>query len=350
MIIGNVPAGPTDLVRQLVNLAVNAGRSLQSSQTGYIHYCHRVLDYPNFDTIPVVENFLFALSLLRERTAESFAEGKVLVDKLRHFQHASGNFPVYLHEFPECKDYYTAVHLLPIFYWILRTFPIVLGTPLRDEFQQTVERSFDYCLKLKEEKLPFIISLKLACGVKALAKLWERQDIEKKAEGWLDELRVESESPDFSGWFVPELLGEALVCLEMVYGDLVNSPWVNMWQHLRTVWHQRTASYVGPGYRDYQFREQPEVTMLDLVAGFHTGIYSYRALLNGPHMLQTALIHPTDEKLEPLTLPRVEEGTVAGRRWYQETQDLCAFSTLEKHVPDPSRDNAIAPSGFYGAI
>jgi len=135
MIIGNVPAGPTDLIRQLVNLAVNSGRSLQSSQTGFVHHCYRQLDYMSHDTIPLYENFLFALALMRERTAESFAEAKTLIDKLLYFQESeAGNFPVYIHEYPLCKDRNLAAQLLPVFYWILRTFPSALGQSLRDRF------------------------------------------------------------------------------------------------------------------------------------------------------------------------------------------------------------------------
>lgn len=344
MIIGNLPVEPSDLVRQLVNLAVNCGRSLQSSQTGFVHYCYRVLDYSSFDTIPIYENYLFALALLRERTAETFAEGKALIEKLQHFQDEDGNFPVYLHEYPECKDRNVAVNLLPIFYWVLRTFPVVLGAPSRDSFQKTAEKAFDYCIKLHEENLPFLVSLKIACGVKALANLWNKKDIENRADEWLDALHVESESPNFSGWFIPEVLGEAIISLEMVYGGLGNSPWKGLFEHLRAVWHYNTASYVGPGLRDYQFKEQPEVTLLDLIAGFHAGAYAYRALLNGPHMLQCALIHPSAERI--VSKPGIQQGMVSGRRWFLNHGNDWAFSLLEKLQPDPSRDNAYSAFRF----
>lgn len=344
MIIGNSPAAPSDLIRQLVNLAVNAGRSLQSSQTGFVHLCYRLVDYPTHDTIPLYENFLFALALMRERTAESFAEGKGLIEKLLHFQsmeeEQSGNFPVYLHEYPLCKDRNVAAHLLPIFYWILRTFPVVLGSPLRDRFQVAAERLVDCCLRLRQERPQFIVSLKIACALKALGVLWQRADLEAIADQWLNELLAQTETPEFFTWFLPSTAGEALVALEMVYPNLEESPWASLWNHMVRFWHTKTATYAGPGYRDHQFASQPEVILLDLVVGFHTGEYSYRALLNGPHLLQGALIHPTDEKLQPIQWPAVHQGLVAGRKWHFFQEDnRWAYSALEKHRADPSTDN-----------
>ncbi len=346
MIIGNTPAAPSDLVRQIVNLAVNAGRIIQSSQTGFVHWYHRVLDYPTHDTIPIYENFLFVLALMRERTAESFAEGKALLEKLLHFQisdtgssHA-GNFPLYLHEYPDCKDRNVAANVLPIFYWILHTFPVVLGSPLRDTFHRATERLLDYCLRLRHERPHFTAALKMACAIRALAALWQRNDLQQIGDQWIDELLLQSQEPGFATWYIPADMGEALVALQMVYTDIRSSPWAHLWELAERFWHPRMATYVGPGYHDYQFREQPAVTLLDLIMGFHYGCYSYRALLNGPHLLAAALIHPTGEPPTPLTLPAAFDLSVAGRRATVRQEGSLAYSLLEKLQPDPTRDNA----------
>ncbi len=51
---------------------------------------------------------LFALALLRSRTTENILEAKAIVDNLLHFQlkegPSAGNFPKYLHEYPNCKQ------------------------------------------------------------------------------------------------------------------------------------------------------------------------------------------------------------------------------------------------------
>lgn len=339
MIIGNLPAGPTDLIRQLVNLAVNSGRSLQSSQTGYIHYCYRQLDYPSHDTIPIYENFLFALALMRERTAESFAEGKALVEKLLHFQGSDGNFPIYLHEYPGCKDRNAAAHLLPIFYWILRTFPVVLGHELRDRFQGVTEKAMAYCIQLKEERVQFPVALKIACSLVALGVLLHKDEWQRLGNDWLTELLAQTFDEIFSGWLVPANLGDALISLQMVYPSIMGSPWEGLWQHLQETWHARTATYAGPGFHDHQVREQPEVTLLDLVMGFHSGEYSYRTLLNGAHLLQAALIHPTQDTVYKVALPARHQGKIAGRRWLLQQDRQWAWSALEKLKADPSKDN-----------
>ncbi len=340
MIIGNVPAGPTDLIRQLVNLAVNSGRSLQSSQTGFVHYCYRQLDYMNHDTMPLYENFLFVLALMRERTAESFAEAKSLVEKLLYFQDPeSGNFPVYIHEYPLCKDRNLAAHLLPVFYWILRTFPSALGQALRDRFQASTEKAVNFCLKLKEERLQFPIALKIACSLKVLGDLWAKPDWTQTGDTWLEELLNEARQGTFTAWYVPATCGDCLISLQLVYPSIAHSPWVALWNHLENTWNAYTASYVGPAYHQHQVKEQPEVTLLDLIMGFQTGNYSYRTLLNGPHMLQAALIHPTQDVITPIELPNLVEGTVQGRRWYVRQYNQWACSLLEKQSSDPAKNN-----------
>lgn len=340
MLIGNTPVTPTDLVRQLVNASVCAGRILQSSQTGFVHYCYRQLDYPTNDTIPLVENFQFALALMRERTAESFAEAKTLIDKLLHFQDLSGNFPVYLHEYPECKDRWLVASILPVFVWIIRHFPAVLAGALRDRFQQSVQKALDYCLTLRADKLPVHVGVKIACSAHALGKVWQRSDLVQLADAWLSELLVQAEDPNYSGWYVPQTLAETLASLDLVYSDLSSSPWKAVWQQAFRFWHPTLLSYVGPGFRDYQYSEQPEVTLLDLYVGFHVGHYAYRALVTGPHLLAASILHPADSAIPPEALPSHLSGTVEGRRWDLLKEQTWTFSVLEKQHADPSRDNA----------
>ncbi len=347
MIIGNLPAGPSDLVRQLVNLAINCGRSLQSPQTGYVHYNYRQLDYSTYDTIPLYENFLLALALMRERTSESFAEGKALIEKLLYFQVAdgsdsAGNFPVYLHEYPVCKDRNVAAHILPICYWILRTFPVVLGQELRERFETATQRMVEYCLRFRET-LSFVNQLKIAIASKALNTLWGKGK-DQLADRILEELVLRSQAENFSSWYVPAMAGEALMALQMIYPKIGDSPWAALWKWAEDTWHVHTASYVGPGYRDYQAKEQPEVTTLDLIMGFHTGVYSYRTMVNSPRLLTAALIHPTDDIVYYPSLPRHQEGVVEGRPWFISQDRLWACSALKKHMVDPSQD------GSYSAV
>ena len=59
-----------------INFAVDTGRRMQRKQTGFVHYCNQSEDLTTHDTIPVLENALFALSLFRTRLADNVLEGK----------------------------------------------------------------------------------------------------------------------------------------------------------------------------------------------------------------------------------------------------------------------------------
>src|SRR4051812_26440911 len=114
---------------KVVELALNAGRKRQSEVTGFVHLCYENPDH-NRDTIPVYENLCFALALLRSRTAENVLEARALLDKLLAFE-IGGQFPVYLHEFPQCR--FTRAY--PVISYILRDFHGVLGDKLRLRLQ-----------------------------------------------------------------------------------------------------------------------------------------------------------------------------------------------------------------------
>ena len=101
-----------DLVRQLVELAVTSGRSHQSPQTSFVHWCHTRGDETVNHTIPLYENFLFCLALMRMRTQQNITEAKEILARLLAFQAEDGNYPVYLHEYPLCRDRYNGAQIL----------------------------------------------------------------------------------------------------------------------------------------------------------------------------------------------------------------------------------------------
>ena len=118
-----------------IDLAVSSGRKRQSPRTGFVHcFPH---DELASDTIPLYENFCFALALFRQKTAESVLEGKELISRLLAFQSPDGNFPVYLHDFPKCWDFHLASKIAPVLIYLLRDF----GAVLDGEFKGKVEKS-----------------------------------------------------------------------------------------------------------------------------------------------------------------------------------------------------------------
>ena len=113
-----------------VELALKAGRKRQSPITGYIHH-------PSRETIPVYENFCFALALLRSKTAENVLEAKALLERLFTFR-VKGQFPHYLHEYPECR-FQQKLH--PVVTFILKEFQPILGGQLKAELQELLTES-----------------------------------------------------------------------------------------------------------------------------------------------------------------------------------------------------------------
>jgi len=118
-----------------IDLALLAGKKRQSPRTGFVHMF--LNDDSVSDTIPVYENFCFALALFRQKTADSVLEGKALIERLLAFQVDDGNFPVYLHDFPRCWDFHLGAKIAPILIRVLHDF----GTVLEIEYREKLEHS-----------------------------------------------------------------------------------------------------------------------------------------------------------------------------------------------------------------
>jgi len=122
-------------VLRAIDLALAAGRKRQSARTGFVH---------DGETIPLYENFCFALALFRQKTAESVTEGKELIARLLPFQVPEGNFPFYLHDYPRCFDFQMGLKVAPILIHLLRLFGPVLGElkpVLEAALQRAVQKS-----------------------------------------------------------------------------------------------------------------------------------------------------------------------------------------------------------------
>ncbi len=121
-----------------LDLALTAGRKRQSPRTHLIH---------DEETIPLYENFCFALALFRQKTTESVTEGKELIERLLAFQTAEGHFPIYLHDFPRCFDFQHSLRIAPILIYLLRLFGGVLG-----ELKPKIESTLRSILAKRPEK------------------------------------------------------------------------------------------------------------------------------------------------------------------------------------------------------
>ena len=112
-----------------LELALKAGRLLQNPVT---HFVHHSFEHPDMaeSLIPIYENFCFALTLFRTKTADHVLEGKALLERLFAFQTEEG-FPIYLHEYPVVKSRKQGERLAVIAQFLLNDFSHVLGADLR---------------------------------------------------------------------------------------------------------------------------------------------------------------------------------------------------------------------------
>jgi hypothetical protein len=113
---------------KVIELALNAARKRQSSITRFVHCCYEN-SKKDSETIPIYENFCFALALLRTKVMENILEAKWLLERVIQFER-DGLFPIYLHDYPRvCQK--ASSRLYPPIFYILQDFYSILGSGVR---------------------------------------------------------------------------------------------------------------------------------------------------------------------------------------------------------------------------
>lgn len=334
-------------IRQLVDMAIQCGRKRQNHQTGFLHHYHQAADEEMHATIPLVENFLFALALMRSRTIENINEAKVLLEGLLHFQNSAkseigcGNFPIYMHEYPQCKDRFTAVQIALAVYWILKLFHQVLGIELKRRLEDSFLSMLMHVLKAHTEKpASYSTALKIGALCQAGGGLLERSDLESAGKNILDQLLVQS---DRMAWCCPATIGAMLSALTLLYPCLSDSPWSLFWKHVEDTWHQGICCYAGPPFKEWQEKEEPQVTLYDLFLGYLSGEFSFRALRDSIVHLEGALIPPYEEKIREYLYPQPVDCLSDDIIWHSYQEQRLAYCYIEK-CPEP---NPIFIKGFH---
>ncbi|MBS0620598.1 MAG: hypothetical protein JSS61_03965 [Verrucomicrobia bacterium] len=226
-------------------------RKRQSPKTGFLH---------DGDAIPLLENFSFVLALLRTRTAEQMLEAKAHLEKLLPFE-VDGSFPVYLHEFPHCRDSALAIDILPYLHYISRDFRPALGSL---DLERVIGRIVTHGYNMQRQgRLP----------LRAFYKLKSYFDPDSLPE-W---------TPRTSEEWADALIAHQLSASSSL--TFKNAPWD---PHL--------ACSLLPGS---QYLGEPKVTLFDLFMGQAYQRFSKRALEDHPIHLLSSIIQP----MESLSLP-----------------------------------------------
>lgn len=245
-----------DRKRKVIELSLRAGKKRQSTQTGFVHHCYES-EEEQHDTIPLFENFCFALSLLRSRQSENMLEGKALLCKLFKLEQ-EGNFPVYLHEFPLCKDKLLGIKLLPVLHAVLHDFHLILEDTLHDQLQGVIQR---------------IVSN-------------SSQDLPARYALYLKAYEDPQNLPEYTPTH-PEQVADVLIAYHMAKCRGTT----HCLDPVVAAWHPRLGTFKGP---QEQEGLEPKPTLLDLFMGhmFHT--YSERALQDHPIHLRASLVYPLE--------------------------------------------------------
>lgn len=329
----------TDPFKQLGEWALSAGRVYQSSQTGFVHLYYGDID-SKAQTIPLMENVCFVLALLRSRLVEQIQEAKALLKKILIFQNQfsgpeEGNFPIYLHEYPHCRDPAAAILMLAPFYWILTQFGHVIGSDLKLQLEKAIGLALKHGMRCQQLKsFPFAIHIRLSSAQWAYGMLWEDEQLVKAGKKDLEELS----HGQLEGWQTTKQLSEILVGLQMIYPALSNSPWQPLWERMKQTWHRELAAYIGPCVREWQEREEPQVNLYDLFGGFFSCRFSRRATLAGPHQLFGVLIQSSSDKFH--NHPDIQHltGILSRQKWelMSYPDEKRALTVLEKHESYPA--------------
>lgn len=322
----------SEAMRQLLELAASCGRSRQSSQTGYIHYCYTIHDEASHQPIPVYENFLFALTLMRSRNIENINEAKNLISRLLHFQsnegEMTGNFPIYLHDYPFCKDRLLGAHILAPLYWIYKNFHHVLGAEIKQALKISLVKLLKYCLKAhSEKKAPYQIALKIAACAISMGTFLNQEYILQQGGLLLKDLELH---PNKTTWNSPSMLSELIVGFQMLFPSLSESPAKTFWNHLIETWHPTIGSYCGAGWKEHQQGKEPKVTLYDFFMGYLSGGYSHRCFVDHPVQLQAALLHPLEDPLPAFNPPVEVGGVFNGLPWKSFKYQNMAYSVIAK--------------------
>lgn len=338
MMLAKLEGGPFEKIKGLIDKAIASGRHFQSAQTGYIHYCpHQKEDNPRH-TIPLYENFLFALALLRSKSIENVNEAKTLISNLLHFQSTTGNFPIYLHEYPQCKDALRGIDILAPLYWITKHFGHVLGADLRKQLDESLNKIIQYSAALHQEyPLPYSMACRFAGGLVAVGKM-------QKNEQWisLGESLFREYTATNDAWCSTEYLADLIIALQMADIDFFsNEQWKSLREFVVNTWNPNVCAYTGPGVKELQYKREPKANIYDLLMGIFFGTFSHRCDPLDIYQLQGALIQP----LEPVLVTPAEryEGNYKGQKWICLNNERRSLILLEKKLPQVSLENSYSP-------
>lgn len=332
-----------EVVRQLNELALSYGKQLKSAQTNYLHYNENANGGETHLSIPIVENLMYALALLRSRTIENVGEAKLMLEGILHFQNSGqggigeGNFPIFLHEYPVCKDRFLGLHAGCILFWIWKQFNQVLGQDLKVKIESALKSIVRHVISTYTEKPgPYVVGVKVGALLLGVGRLFDNADWENRGNSILEE---HLKAPDLIAWSSSSTIAEILSGLIMVYPKIAESPWKGFWEHVQQTWHPLTSCYTGPAFMEWQRGLEPEVTLYDMFGAVYSGKISKRALKPTHAHLESVLALNAEDHFEEISKPFSKGQEGPHFSWKLEQHPLWAYSVI-------TSEGSIVPQNF----
>lgn len=315
-----------DILRHCIELACASGRKFQSQESGFLSL---PLSPNSLELgIPIYENMLFCLALFRSKTHESIFEAKKILDRLLFFQQpfasveSSGNFPLFIHDFPYCREHLQAVRCLTVLIWIYRGFHHILGQELLSRLTDSLHKLVAFCIKsVLPLSLPVWAKLKTVCVIAAFAELVQEPALLEKIEGHIPDLTDQSE---LRSWGDPIFLAEMISAYQLETSVIDPKQWESFWSYITATWHRESLSYSGPAYR----YKQTETNFYDYCLGLFSGQLSQKANVAQAAALSCALLQRPSQ-LSILTFPFTKRGSNGTLFWGVHQLPSRAISYIE---------------------
>ncbi|OJU82182.1 MAG: hypothetical protein BGO10_04880 [Chlamydia sp. 32-24] len=315
---------------RLQTMALHAGKKQVSSQTGFYHLFYHALPEEHPLTIPLYENFLYALALFNVRQMDQVTEGKHLLERLLHFQNKEeGFFPTYVHEYPFAQDSYFCINYFAPLFWIEKEYGHILGQELKKKVFEAVVHLFlffENLMRLRD--VPYLLKVKYFCALQAFGTLWGNKEWQEEATKSLEKLANGNEE---AAWVISQSIGEIIVHLQMIYKDLFTSPWSKFIDQANSFWHTHLQSYVGPCWMELSQNFETKPTLYDYIFNQDADMLSSRLKVEQPLHLQLVLIQPISKKVIPSK--RFVKGVTEGLNWDCLIDEKYALSAIQKNKP-----------------
>lgn len=241
-------------------------QAFKSANTGLIHLNRAKKPYVKDDLIPISYNFLYQLLLFRtkERTniEEAFKElNHLLTFQIKEGPHR-GNFPVYLHEYPECQRAFEILFSLFPLYWIAKDFTQLLEPNLRKKLYDALEMGIEFTENMARDKeFSYLLSMQIAALSFAIGSLMEKTEWIEKGSLMLERLAKRGAQ---ECWGAPRNLSKMLASLHLISDPEQLKQWDFFFSYLNKTWVKDTLTYAGPSLSEHYEGVREENTLYHL--------------------------------------------------------------------------------------